>query len=193
MKAIMTKIAIVVFFMACLVPCVHAADVAKIGVVDFQRFMKESEIGKAAWAKMDKETSRLEAELEEKANSLEALKKQLERDLMVMSDDKKEQQEREYRIQMNDLKTLQRKYSEKLGRLDRRLSMELQEKAFTLAQEIGKKEGYLLLVEKTSTLYYPQAIDVTDKLIEMANAQNLSLDDKNGSEPAANDGDNTKE
>lgn len=177
--------AVIVFLMACLVPAAHAADVAKIGVVDLQRFIMESDIGKAAQARIDKETSQMGAELEEMGEQLESLKNKLERDVMVMSEAKKDQQEREYRIQMNDFKTLQRKYSDKLRQLEQRLIMEIQEKALNLAEEMGRKEGYLLLVEKTATIFYPQAIDVTDKLIKMANAKNLTLDARENEGAAA--------
>lgn len=186
MKSIIMKFAVLAFMVTGMaVSQAHAADVAKIGVVDLQRFILESDIGKAAQARIDKETSEMEADLEKKGGQLETLKKKLERDVMVMSENKKEQQEREYRIQMNDFKTLQRKYSDKLRQLEQRLVMEIQEKALALAENMGKKGGYLLLLEKTATIYYPQAIDVTDKLIEMANKQNLSLDGKGGDAAAS--------
>ena len=40
-----------------------------------------------------------------------------------------------------------------------------------LAQQIGKEEGYLLILTKENAVYYPSSIDVTDKLIQDYNAK----------------------
>ena len=36
-------------------------------------------------------------------------------------------------------------------------------------KKIGKKEGYLLIIEKSAAIYYPTTIDMTDMLIEKYN------------------------
>jgi Skp family chaperone for outer membrane proteins len=40
-----------------------------------------------------------------------------------------------------------------------------------IIQEIGKKEGYLLIINKFGVMYSPSAIDITDKLIKKLNAK----------------------
>jgi outer membrane protein len=40
-----------------------------------------------------------------------------------------------------------------------------------LAQQIGKEDGYLLILTKDNAVYYPSSIDITDKLIQNYNAK----------------------
>ena len=35
-----------------------------------------------------------------------------------------------------------------------------------IAKEIGRKEGYTFIINKELLIYYPETIDITDKLIE---------------------------
>ena len=87
-----------------------AADVAKIGTIDIQRIMSTSEQGKAAKAEIKEQSDKMTAALKEKGAEIEELKKQLERESMVMSKEKREEKEREFRIKLNDLKSLEKRY-----------------------------------------------------------------------------------
>ncbi|MDY6832905.1 MAG: OmpH family outer membrane protein [Thermodesulfobacteriota bacterium] len=161
--------------MGCCLPC-FGADVAKIGVVDIQKFFKESDIGKAANAQVEKEHAKLKADLEAAAQDVQALEAELERDAMVMSEEKREEKDRAFRIKKYDFQVLQQKYSENLRKVNQEMLRKLDTKLTKLTQEFGTREGLLLMIEKGYTMYYPSAIDVTDKLIVFANSKNLTLD-----------------
>src|SRR6056297_1605971 len=148
MKRTMTKLIGAICLVAIWTLPTGAADVAKIGVIDFQRFLMESDIGQQAQAKIESQGTKMEEDLAEKGNQIEVLKNMMERDAMVMSDAKREEKMREYRIKINDLKALQQKYKANFQDLEQRLIASIQKKALALAEEMGKKEGYLLLLEK---------------------------------------------
>jgi len=40
-----------------------------------------------------------------------------------------------------------------------------------IVQEMGKKEGYLLIINKFGVIYSPNSIDVTDKVIGKLNTK----------------------
>lgn len=150
---------------------VYAADVAKIGVVDMQRLLETSEPGKAAQAKIKAQKDKMEQELKQKGAEIEELRKQLERESMVMSKEKRAEKEREGRIKLNDFKTLQKSYRAELQALEKELVSKLRKDTFELIEEIGKKEGYLLIINTFSVMYSPGSIDITDRLIEALNAR----------------------
>ncbi len=159
-------------------PC-HSADVAKIGVVNVQRFYMESDIGKAANAKVESEYKKLDAQLEEAGKKLKELETALERDAMVLSDEKREQREREYRIKKYDFDMMKKKHTETIRNLNREVVSDLSRKLKALANEFGQKEGFLLLLRNEFVLYCPGALDVTDKLIQFANSKHLVLEGEN--------------
>ena len=146
-----------------------AADVAKIGIVNLQRIMETSDAVKSAQAQIKKEKEKMEQELNAKGAEIEELRKQFERESMVMSKEKREEKEREGRIKLNDFKSLQQRYRSQLQNLEKRLVNELRKDVFALVEEMGKKEGYLLIINNFSVMYSPGSIDITDKLIKQLN------------------------
>ena len=149
----------------------YGADVAKIGVVDFQRILEVSSPGKSAQAKIKSQGEKMEADLKKEGAELEEIQKRLEREVLVMSKEMREEKEREFRIKINDFKSLEKKYKEEFKVLNNRLVNRIKKDVFELIEEMGKKEGYLLIIEKreAGVLYSPTAIDITDKLIPLYN------------------------
>lgn len=150
-----------------------AADVAKIGVVDFQRVLETSDAGKAAQEEVNLEGEKMEKDLKAKGSEIEEIEKKLERESMVMSKEMQEQKTREFRIKINDLKGLQKRYMDDFKRLEARIVSRIQKEVFELVKEIGKREGYLLILEKRAggIVYSPANIDITDQLIKEYNTQ----------------------
>jgi outer membrane protein len=151
----------------------YGADVAKIGIIDFQRVLTSSKVGKSAQEEINRKGKKMEADLKVKGAEIEELKKRLERESLVMSKAQRDEKEREFRIKINDLKSLRKKYTEEFKVFEAELVQKIQKDLFELVSEIGKREGYLLIMEKREggILYSPNAIDITDKLIKRYNAR----------------------
>ena len=146
-----------------------AADVAKIGVIDLQKVLETSSPGKSIQAELKKEKDKMESDLKQKGSEIEKLGKRLELEAMVMSKEMREEKEREQRIKINDFKTLQKKYRTELQKIEVTLMNQLKADINGIVEEIGKKEGYLLIINKFGILYSPGSIDITDDLIRKLN------------------------
>ncbi len=147
------------------------ADVAKIGIVDFQKILETSLAGKAAQVEISKHGKKMENALKQKQGELQEMKRTMDREALVISREKREEKERAFRINLNDLRTLEKKYKADLGGLNKRLIGNLQDEVFKLVEALGKKEGFLLIMEKREggVMYSPKAIDITDRLIQAYN------------------------
>lgn len=150
----------------------HAADVAKIGIVNLQRAIETSNAGKSAQAEIKKQKDAMEQELKQKGAEIEQLRIQFERESMIMSKEKREEKEREGAIKLNDFRSLQKRYRTELQDLEQKLVGDLRNQVYALAEEIGKKEGYLLIINNFSVMYAPGSIDITDQLIKQMNEKN---------------------
>jgi len=146
-----------------------AADVAKIGVIDLQKILETSAAGKSIQAELKKEKDKMEADLQKKGAEIENIRKRLERESMVMGKEMREEKERESRIKINDFKSLQKKYRSDLQKLEASLMNQLKIDIDEIVQEMGKKEGYLLIINKFGVIYSPNSIDITDKVIGKLN------------------------
>ena len=166
------KVARIICIFSIFMLCSHfalAADVAKIGVIDFQKILETSAAGKAIQAELKSKNEMMAADLQKKGTEIENISKRLERESMVMSKEMREEKEREQRIKVNDFKSLQKKYRAELQKLQVELMQKLQTDLKAVTAEIGKKEGYLLIIDKRGVVYAPTSVDLTDKIIQMLN------------------------
>jgi len=149
----------------------YGADVAKIGVVNFQDILEKSDAGKMATAEINKNGKEMEDSLKKKGEEIDAIKKKLEREALVMSKEMREEKEREIRISINDFKTLKNKYMADFKQHEARLVRDIQKEVLKIVEEMGKKEGFLIIFEKreAGVLYSPDTIDITDRLIQKYN------------------------
>ncbi len=149
------------------------ADVAKIGVIDFEKILMESVVGKATQKKLKNRGVELQAKLEKEKEELDGLSKAFEREALVLSDEKKREKEREFRIRVNDLKKMQAEFSKELKGMEIQMINEIQKDVFDIVSQMGKSQGYLLIVEKKSAgvVYMPGQVDITDKVIKKYNAK----------------------
>jgi outer membrane protein len=170
MRAFKVSLVTAVVSFIFLVVSSYAADVAKIGVVDFQRIFGTSIAGKKAKAEIQKQGKTMEADLKSKYTEIEEIKKNLEREALVMSKEMREEKERELRIRINDFKSLQKKYENDMREVEKKFVTRIRKELYEIVQEIGKQEGYLLIIERVGVLYSPTTVDITDNIIQKYNA-----------------------
>lgn len=163
-------ILLVIGFVLALSAPAFAASGVKIGVIDFQKVLKESKAGKAVQAELQKQGQKMESELKEKSEAIDKLSQQLDSDAMVMGKDKRDEKQRELQIKKYDFQSLQQKYQSKLRDLQMGYMQKLQNEVVSLASKIGKRDGYLLIIDKNAAVYNPSSIDITDQLIKEYNA-----------------------
>jgi len=171
MKAVKCTFAISLLILFFFTNPLLAADVAKIGVIDLQKVLETSAAGKSIQAQLKTQKDKMESDLKQKGTEIENLSKRLERESMVMGKEMREEKEREQRIKINDFKAIQKRYRSDLQKLEVELMNQLQKDIKEIVDEVGKKEGYLLIINKYTVLYSPGPIDITDDLIKRLNAQ----------------------
>jgi len=151
-----------------------AQDRVKIGFVDIQRAITESNAGKRAKERFQAQVKKAEADLLKEKSELERLKSDLDKKGPLLKDEEKRNLEGDlqrrfvnYQRGMQDLQQeLRQKENEMTGDILREL-----EKIVT---EVGKAEKFTLILERTQILYTDQAIDVTNRVIEVYNSRSKS-------------------
>lgn len=149
------------------------ADVAKIGVVDFQKILTNSSAGKKAQLEINEKGKAMEEELKSKGDSIKEQKESFERESLVMSKEMREQKERELRIMVNDFRTLQKRYMDEFKTYEKRIVAQIRNDILNLVDDLAKSGGYLLVLERREggLLYFPTTLDLTDEIIKLYNAQ----------------------
>lgn len=156
--------------------CLILASVAcgaspKFGVVDFQQVLQNSKAGKSARAEIEQKGKTMEAELKAKGQDLENQKKRLEAEAQVMTKEVKEEKARAFQSQVNDFNQLQRIYANDFKKFEVEKLKAIQDAVTGLVEQIAKKEGYAIIFERGRVLYHQEALDLTDKLIQLYDKQ----------------------
>jgi outer membrane protein len=148
-----------------------AADVAKIGIIDLQKILATSDAGKAAQEQIAAKGQEFEADLKAKAAAITEEQERYEREAAVMSPEARSEKERELKIKKLDFDDLKEKYESDFNIYNQELVNEFKAAVLSAVDEIGKKEGYTLILEKSSSgvVYAPTTIDLTDKVIQQYN------------------------
>ncbi|MFH0994183.1 MAG: OmpH family outer membrane protein [Pseudomonadota bacterium] len=173
MNMIKNILAVGVLSLFFLTGSLSAADVVKIGIVDFQKILEVSNAGKTAQEEINKQGKQMETDLKDKGAEIEDMEKKIERSALLMSNAVREEKQREIKIKIGDFKTLQQKCVEEFKALENRSIIRIHNEVVALVQDIGNTEGYTMIVEKQTggVVYTPISIDITDAVIQIYNTR----------------------
>lgn len=144
-----------------------AADIAKIGVFDYQKFIENSKAGQSIREILNTKRSQFEGKLKAKADEIQKIREQLEREALVMSPEKQEEKRRDYRIQINDYKEMDERYTREIKKTELDETKKLFGQLEGILKQIGREENFLLIVHQSAVLYSPDQLDITDRVIKI--------------------------
>jgi outer membrane protein len=154
------------------VPAVGAQDRVKIGFIDIQRAISDSNAGKRAKERFQAQVKKAEAELLKEKTELERLKADLDKKGPLMKEEERRSLEsdlqRRYVNYQRTMTDQQQELRQKEGALTGDILKELEK----IVYEIGKTDKFTLILERNQILYSDQGIDVTNKVIEVFNSRN---------------------
>ena len=150
-----------------------AQDVPKIGYVDLQRALNESDAGKRAKEEFKVQVDRLQAQLKKQKDEIDNLKEQLEKKALVMKEEERGNLEDDYRRKLRDFERNYKDSQADLQKKDNELTGGIIKDLQDVIRDYGAREGYTLILENTSSavLYGAKSSDLTDDIIRQYNAQ----------------------
>lgn len=140
----------------------------KIGFVDRERILRESEAAKRAQAKLKREFAAREAELEKLEKQGRELETTLQKESVTLPEAERSARERQLAQVTRDFKRLQRELREDQTLRSNEELVSLQERANKIISEIAEKEKFDLIVQEA--VFASQRIDITDKVIKALSA-----------------------
>ena len=138
----------------------YGAESGKMGIVDLQKVMQESEKGKQAFESFQKELKEKKEKLESEEKELEKLKKEVLEGLPNWSDKKL----KDYHDEKDD-------FEEQIKKENFELNKKIVNEIMDVIDEIAKKENYTIIFETESVIYFSPRLDITEKIIEKYNVK----------------------
>lgn len=150
---------------------VSAAD-AKIGYVDLQKALNNCEAGKVAKEKISVKVKEYETQIEQKQKDLKKMKDDLDKQGLILSEDKRATKKRDFDQKLKDLERFTKDIQEELQQQDAEFTRQIITEFSKIINDLGAKEGYTAIFEKTESalLYADQKADLTDRAIKAYDA-----------------------
>ncbi len=146
----------------------HAGQ-KKIGVINMQKVLAMSEAGKAAQEVVSKKMKEFQAAFKSDEEALRALQKEIEKKSSAWSDEMKQEKTTEFNTMRFELAKKQEKANGEMKKLrDEKLEPIVRELRRVVA-EIGKKDGYTVILPSQAIVFADEAIDLTREVTEALN------------------------
>ncbi len=139
----------------------------KIGYVNSERVLRESNPAKAAQTKLEAEFGRRERELNDQANRLKAAADKLEKDAPTLAEGERNRRQRDLVEQDRDLQRKRREFQEDLNQRKNEELASVVERANRAIKQIFDNEKYDLIVQEV--VFAGPRVDITDKVIRILN------------------------
>lgn len=143
-----------------------AAEKTKIGFVDLQRALNESEFGKKTKTELEDLIRAKRTAIEEMAKTRDSMKEELDRQATTLSDEAMRQRVDELDRKERELERLVADTNEELQKLQREKEIVIIKELDDIISGIGKKEGYIVILPSDVILYSEDDADLTDRVIK---------------------------
>lgn len=152
----------------------------KVGIINLNKVMITCEIGKASYTKIQEFRQNNENDLQQQADLLRGEISQLENQRTLLNQDAYESKRNDLQKKQLDLEQRAQRYQRELQGMNQTELQKFIKVAGPIIQEVGKEQGFTLLLDPSSqgsqVLYFDNAIDITDMVIERVNAASTAAD-----------------
>lgn len=146
----------------------HAAD--KVGYINLQRLVNESNIGKESRQNLQKMRQEKEAALKKKSDEYNVLKDYINNNATTMGEEEKKQKIEELRIAYKEYERLLADAKEDIVREDKELVTIILQKADNVLKNVAKKNKYSIILKDPNAIgYIDPSADITDLVLKELN------------------------
>jgi outer membrane protein len=144
------------------------AQESRLGFVNTERVLRESNPAKASQQKLEQEFAKREKSIQDSATKLKDLTAKLERDAAVMPEAERIKRQREAAELERDIQRRQREFREDLNQRRNEELAGVVERANRVIRQIAEAEKFDIIFQEA--VYASPRIDITDKVLRALNA-----------------------
>ena len=148
-----------------------AQDRVKIGFIDVQRAISESQAGKRAKDRFQAQVKKAEGDMLKEKSELERLKNDLDKKGPLMKEEERRNLEADLQKRYVAYQRTAGDYQQELRQKESEMMGDILKELEQIVNEVGKAEKFTLILERSQILYSDQGIDITNKVIEVYNSR----------------------
>lgn len=143
----------------------------RIAIVDFQRAGWECDEGKAAAEALQKEGDEKIKPFTAKKAEFDTLRSEYEKQQAVLSPEARQAKESDLQKRDMELQQMYMQIQRDMAARNEEVSKGVSDRLNALVRDIAEKEGIQVVLNKTSVVYAPDALDLTNEIIRKYNAR----------------------
>jgi outer membrane protein len=159
-----------------------AAAQSKMAVVDVQRAVMQTEDGLRAQATLKKLFDNRQQELNKKVD-MQKQKEDIDKQSHVLSAQALQKKVEDWQKQMVELQSTFSEYNKELEKRQKELTDPIFERVLGVIKRLAGQDGYDLIVDRATVAFARSDLDLTDRVIQLANGSSGSPAPK-GAPPA---------
>jgi outer membrane protein len=148
-----------------------AQERIKIGYIDIQRVIGESQAGKRARDRFQAQVKKAEADIIKERQDIERLKSDLEKKGPLLKEEERRNLELDLQKRSVNLQRSMSDYQQDLQVKNNEMMSDILKELEKIVNEVGKAEKFTMILERSQILYSDQGIDITSKVIETYNSR----------------------
>jgi outer membrane protein len=143
----------------------YGAGAGKIGVVDVRAVQSKSRWGEMIKQDLKRQKDKLQADLEQKTNAFKAKRDEFEKKRAVLDEKSKTKQAQELQAMQQEGEKMLMESQSQMSRAQEQLIPPMNEKILEVARQIGKKDGYDYILDKSAVLFSNEKDDLTSRVV----------------------------
>jgi len=152
-------------------PAPATSGTIKIGVINVERLVQESALGKEAFNRVKKLNDSKKDEGDKLQKELRDMEQKLADQGSSMADDKRESLQKSYQEKAIAFKRFQDDANRDLEAAQKKELSELERRVFPVINQVGKEKGFTLIFNKfqSGLVFADDAVDITDDVLKVFN------------------------
>ncbi len=148
-----------------------SAQSLKIGVINVERLVQESALGKEAFNRVKRLNDQKKEEGDKLQKEIRDLEQKLADQGSALADDKRETLQKTYQEKAIAFKRFQDDATRELDTAQKKELGELERRVFPVINQVGKDKGYTMIFNKfqAGLLYADDGVDLTDEVLKVFN------------------------
>jgi outer membrane protein len=149
----------------------YAQERIKIGYIDIQRVVSESQPGKRAKERFQAQVKKAEADILKERQDIERLRSDLDKKGPLMKEEERRNLESDLQKRSINLQRSMSDHQQELQVKNNEMMSDILRELEKIVNEVGKAEKFTMILERSQILYSDQGIDITNKVIETFNSR----------------------
>jgi len=143
----------------------------RIGVVDIQQVLNQSQKGVAMKQKLDQERAARQRELDARQQELMKLQAEFEKQAPLLSEQAKRERSEALQRKVRDVRRIAEDANRDFDKRVREAEMDITREIFGIVQEYGKDQGFSVILERSTLVYAAPVVDITAEVVKRYDAK----------------------